>query len=112
MAALISLMNLIDDTIKNHPGLQFVWTKIKLNLSLNPLSSCWNFFNTMYVSPLDDEDKADPLEMRIVEAAYAAEDIIESYIVHLIQLNTPTVENDQATYDSSEEVSCIKIYIK
>lgn len=65
-----------------------------------------------YVSPLDDEDKADPLEMRIVEAAYAAEDIIESYIVHLIQLNTPTVENDQATYDSSEEVSCIKIYIK
>ncbi|XP_047970723.1 uncharacterized protein LOC125213951 isoform X2 [Salvia hispanica] len=107
-AALVSLMNLIDD-IENHP-----WPPICIDK--NQVESLTQFFTFLqeflqhYASPLDDEDEADPLEMRIMEAAYAAEDIIESYIVHLVQLCTPAVENDQATYDSSEEVSCVNLY--
>ncbi|XP_057802939.1 putative late blight resistance protein homolog R1B-17 [Salvia miltiorrhiza] len=39
-----------------------------------------------YKSPVADGDEADPLEMRIVDAAHAVEDIIESYIVNVIEL--------------------------
>ncbi|XP_057802805.1 putative late blight resistance protein homolog R1A-10 [Salvia miltiorrhiza] len=42
-------------------------------------------FLEAYISPVSDE--ADPLEMRIADAAYAAEDAIESHIVAKIQLS-------------------------
>ncbi|KAH6793344.1 hypothetical protein C2S52_003821 [Perilla frutescens var. hirtella] len=52
----------------------------------------------------NSEEEADPLESRIAEAAYAAEDVIESYIVDVILLAISTRTGDEEI-DSGEKIS-------
>ncbi|XP_047947300.1 putative late blight resistance protein homolog R1B-16 [Salvia hispanica] len=84
-AALVSLMHLIDD-IENHPSPPISLNKHQTR-SLTQNVHFLQEFLQAYKSPVSDSDEADPLEMRIADAAYAAEDVIESHIVRKIQLD-------------------------
>ncbi|XP_047946966.1 uncharacterized protein LOC125193246 isoform X2 [Salvia hispanica] len=84
-AALVSLMHLIDD-IENHPSPPISLDKHQTR-SLTQNVHFLQEFLQAYKSPVSDSDEADPLEMRIADAAYAAEDVIESHIVRKIQLD-------------------------
>ena len=86
-AALLSLMRLIDD-IENHHSPPISLDKHQIQ-SLTENVTFLQQFLQAYRSPVSDSDEADPLEMRIADAAYAAEDVIESHIVDKIQHNKP-----------------------
>ncbi|XP_047961706.1 putative late blight resistance protein homolog R1B-16 [Salvia hispanica] len=86
-AALLSLMRLIDD-IENHHSPPISLDKHQIQ-SLTENVTFLQQFLQAYRSPVSDSDEADPLEMRIADAAYAAEDVIESHIVDKIQHNRP-----------------------
>ncbi|XP_047961356.1 putative late blight resistance protein homolog R1B-16 [Salvia hispanica] len=83
-AALVSLMNMID-SIKNHHSPPISLHKPQIQ-SLIEYGIFLLEFLQAYKSPVPNHDEADPLEMRIADAAYAAEDVIESHIVHKNQL--------------------------
>ncbi|XP_057800149.1 putative late blight resistance protein homolog R1B-14 [Salvia miltiorrhiza] len=57
-----------------------------------------------YKSPVADGDEADPLEMRIADATYAAEDAIESHIVDMIQLGRSTSNEVSFFYEDLQQV--------
>ncbi|XP_047961712.1 probable disease resistance protein RXW24L [Salvia hispanica] len=86
-AALVSLMHLIDD-IENHHSPPISLDKHQIQ-SLTENVTFLQQFLQAYKSLVSDSDEADPLEMRIADAAYAAEDVIESHIVDKIQHNRP-----------------------
>ncbi|XP_047953284.1 putative late blight resistance protein homolog R1B-16 [Salvia hispanica] len=88
-AALVSLMHLID-TIELH-HFPFISLHKHQIQSLTEIVTFLLEFLQAYNSPVSDRDKADPLEMRIADAAYAAEDAIESHIVHKIQLSESSI---------------------
>ncbi|XP_057802938.1 putative late blight resistance protein homolog R1A-10 [Salvia miltiorrhiza] len=80
-AALVSLMHIIDDLESHHsPPISLDKQQVQ---SLTENVTFLQEFLEAYNSPVSDE--ADPLEMRIADAAYAAEDAIESHIVAKIQ---------------------------
>ncbi|XP_057801772.1 uncharacterized protein LOC131016951 [Salvia miltiorrhiza] len=82
-AALVSLMHIIDDLERHHsPPISLNKHQVQ---SLTENVMFLQEFLEAYDSPVSDE--ADPLEMRIADAAYAAEDTIESHIVAKIQLS-------------------------
>ncbi|XP_057802863.1 putative late blight resistance protein homolog R1C-3 [Salvia miltiorrhiza] len=82
-AALVSLMHIIDDLERHHsPPISLNKHQVQ---SLTQNVMFLQEFLEAYDSPVSDE--ADPLEMRIADAAYAAEDAIESHIVAKIQLS-------------------------
>lgn len=84
-AALVSLMHIIDE-IRHHHSPPIFLDQHQLQ-SLTQILSFLCEFLERYDSPAAESDEADPLEMRIVDAACAAEDVIESRIVNNIQSN-------------------------
>ncbi|XP_047977566.1 uncharacterized protein LOC125219590 [Salvia hispanica] len=62
-------------------------------------------FLESYNSPFAYSDEEDPLEMRIVDVARAAEDLIESYIIDTVQLSAKAANDN-----GDEQVSCIHLY--
>ncbi|XP_057801501.1 putative late blight resistance protein homolog R1C-3 isoform X3 [Salvia miltiorrhiza] len=130
-AALVSLMNTIDQ-IEHHPSPPICIDKQQVE-SLAQILTFLQEFLESYKSPVSDGDEADPLEMRIVDAAHAVEDVIESHIVNVIELgrSNPNEElfeccdsfSDYTDVEdllempfaaeevnSREEVSCIDFY--
>ncbi|XP_042005838.1 putative late blight resistance protein homolog R1B-16 [Salvia splendens] len=102
-AALVSLMHIIDD-IETHPSPPISLDKQQVQSLTEKLVLLQEFLES-YNSPFAYSDEADPLEMRIVDVAHAAEDVIESYIIDTVQLSA------KATNDNGDEqVSCIHLY--
>ncbi|XP_057801521.1 late blight resistance protein R1-A-like isoform X4 [Salvia miltiorrhiza] len=119
-AALVSLMHIID-TIEHHHSPPVSIDKQQVE-SLTQILTFLQEFLESYKSPVADGDEADPLEMRIADAAHAVEDVIESHIVNVIKLgrSSPNEEFLQGyvvdaahaaeEVNSGEEVSCIDFY--
>ncbi|XP_057800200.1 putative late blight resistance protein homolog R1B-17 [Salvia miltiorrhiza] len=119
-AAIVSLMNTINQ-IEHHPSPPISIHKQQLE-SLTQIVTFLQEFLESYKSPVADGDEADPLEMHIVDAAHAVEDVIESHIVIVIKLgrSSPNGEFLQGyvvdaahaaeEVNSREEVSCIDFY--
>ncbi|XP_057801533.1 putative late blight resistance protein homolog R1B-23 [Salvia miltiorrhiza] len=119
-AALVSVMHIID-TIEHHHSPPISIDKQQVE-SLTQTVIFLQEFLEGYKSPVADGDEADPLEMRIVDAAHAVEDVIESHIVNVIKLgrSSPNEEFLQGyvvdaahaaeEVNSGEEVSCIDFY--
>ncbi|XP_047962688.1 late blight resistance protein R1-A-like isoform X2 [Salvia hispanica] len=78
-AALVSLMQILDQ-IEHHPSPPISMDKKQVE-SLTDIAVFLQEFLEGYKSPYADGDEADPSEMRIADAVYAAEDAIESHIV-------------------------------
>ncbi|XP_057800203.1 putative late blight resistance protein homolog R1B-16 [Salvia miltiorrhiza] len=97
-AAIVSLMNTINQ-IEHHPSPPISIHKQQLE-SLTQILTFLQEFLESYKPPVADGDEADPLEMRIADAAHAVEDVIESHIVNVIKLGS----------SSPNEVSCIDFY--
>ncbi|XP_047962159.1 putative late blight resistance protein homolog R1B-14 [Salvia hispanica] len=81
-AALVSVMQTIHQ-IEHHPSPPISMDKKQVE-SLTEIVMFLQEFLEGYKSPYADSDEADPLEMRIADAVYAAEDVIESHIVDQI----------------------------
>ncbi|XP_042052900.1 putative late blight resistance protein homolog R1B-16 isoform X1 [Salvia splendens] len=103
-AALVSLLRLIDDIQHHHsPPISLHKHQIQ-SLTENALSL--QKFLKDYKSPVSDSGEADPLEMRIADAAYAAEEAIESHIVDKIRLSRsqgPKDLGNVSSYDDDNE---------
>ncbi|XP_057800205.1 uncharacterized protein LOC131015801 [Salvia miltiorrhiza] len=116
-AAIVSLMNTINQ-IDHHPSPPISIHKQQVE----SLTQILTFLQEFLESYKSDGDEADPLEMRIADAAHAVEDVIESYIVNVIKLgrSSPNEEFLQGyvvdaahaaeEVNSREEVSCIDFY--
>ncbi|XP_057803153.1 putative late blight resistance protein homolog R1A-10 [Salvia miltiorrhiza] len=97
-AALVSLMHIIDDLERHHsPPISLDKQQLE---SLTENVTFLQEFLVAYNSPVSDE--ADPLEMRIADAAYAAEDAIESHIVAKIQLSRSTEADNSPVSDEAD----------
>ncbi|XP_057775521.1 putative late blight resistance protein homolog R1A-10 [Salvia miltiorrhiza] len=77
--ALVSLMNIID-RLENHPSPPISIHKQQVESLTQNVTFLQEFLDA-YISPVVDDHEADPLERRIADAVYAAEDVIESQIV-------------------------------
>ncbi|XP_042032512.1 putative late blight resistance protein homolog R1A-10 [Salvia splendens] len=99
--ALLSLMHIID-TLDKHPS-----PPISINQkhvqSLTQNITFLQEFLDCYISPFADSHDADPLERRIADAVYAAEDVIESHIVDQIHSGSTIVE-DHDFYHNLQKV--------
>ncbi|XP_047959841.1 putative late blight resistance protein homolog R1C-3 [Salvia hispanica] len=81
--ALVSLMNIIE-TLEKHPSPPISIHKQQVE-SLTQIVTFFQEFLDAYISPVvADGHEADPLERRIADAVYAAEDVFESHIVDQI----------------------------
>ncbi|XP_057801531.1 putative late blight resistance protein homolog R1C-3 [Salvia miltiorrhiza] len=120
-AALVSVMHIID-TIEHHHSPPISIDKQQLESLTQILTSLQEFLEN-YKFPVADGDEADPLEMSIVDAAHAVEDVIESYIVNVIELGRSMSPNEiflqgyvvdaahgAEEVNSRKEVSCINFY--
>ncbi|XP_057802996.1 putative late blight resistance protein homolog R1B-16 [Salvia miltiorrhiza] len=97
-AALVSLMHIIDDLERHHsPPISLNKQQVQ---SLTENVMFLQEFLEAYISPVSDE--ADPLEMRIADAAYAAEDAIASHIVAKIQLSRSTEADISPVSDEAD----------
>lgn len=81
-AALVSLMHIIDQ-IEHHHSPPISLEKQQV-VFLTEIVTFLQEFLEGYTSPVADSDEADPLEMHIADAAYAAKDVIETHIVDRI----------------------------
>ncbi|KAL1538026.1 disease resistance protein RPP13-like [Salvia divinorum] len=102
--ALISLMHIIDD-IETHPSPPISLDKQQVE-SLTEIVTFLQEFLQGYESPYAYSDEADPLEICIIDATHAAEDVIESYIIDTIQLSAAATTDD----GGDEQISCIHFY--
>ncbi|XP_057801564.1 putative late blight resistance protein homolog R1C-3 [Salvia miltiorrhiza] len=121
-AAIVSVIHIID-TIEHHHSPPICIDKQQLESLTRILTSLQEFLEG-YKSPVADGDEADPLEMRIVDAAHAVEDVIESHIVDVIKLGRSSPNPNEIflqgyvvdavhvaeEVNSGEEVSCIDFY--
>ncbi|XP_047962162.1 putative late blight resistance protein homolog R1B-16 [Salvia hispanica] len=82
-ASLLSLMQIFHQ-LQHHPSPPISMDKKQVE-SLTEIVMFLQEFLEGYKSPYADGDEADPLEMHIADSVYAAEDIIESHIVHQIR---------------------------
>ena len=73
-AALTSLMHILDD-IKHHPSPPISIHQHQLQSLSQTVTSLQQFLET-YNSPVSDTNEANPLDIRIAEAAYAVQDEI------------------------------------
>ncbi|XP_057800174.1 putative late blight resistance protein homolog R1A-10 [Salvia miltiorrhiza] len=97
-AALVSLMHIIDDLERHHsPPISLNKQQVQ---SLTENVMFLQEFLEANNSPVSDE--ADPLEMRIADAAYAAEDAIESHIVAKIQLSRSREAYNSSVSDEAD----------
>ncbi|XP_057800185.1 putative late blight resistance protein homolog R1B-16 [Salvia miltiorrhiza] len=105
-AALVSLMHIIDDLERHHsPPISLNKHQVQ---SLTEIITFLQEFLEAYDSPVSDE--ADPLEMRIADAAYAAEDAIESHIVAKIQLSRSTEADISPVSDEADPKEEMKLF--
>ena len=81
-ASLVSLMQILDQ-IENHPSPPISMDRKQVE-TLTEIVVFLQEFLEGYKSPFADGDEADPLEIRISDAVFAAEDVIESHIVDQI----------------------------
>ncbi|XP_057801651.1 putative late blight resistance protein homolog R1A-4 [Salvia miltiorrhiza] len=121
-AAIVSVIHIID-TIEHHHSPPICIDKQQLE-SLTRIVTSLQEFLEGYKSLVADGDEADPLEMRIVDAAHAVEDVIESHIVDVIKLGRSSPNPNEIflqgyvvdavhaaeEVNSGEEVSCIDFY--
>ncbi|XP_057776288.1 uncharacterized protein LOC130995151 [Salvia miltiorrhiza] len=77
--ALVSLRQIID-RIENHPSPPISIDKQQVESLTQNVTFLQDFLDA-YISRAVDDHEADPLEHRIADAVYAAEDVIESQIV-------------------------------
>ncbi|XP_047979492.1 disease resistance protein RPP13-like [Salvia hispanica] len=102
-AALISLMRILKD-IETHPSPPISLDNQQVQ-SLTEIVTFLQEFLESYKSPYEYSDEADPLEIRIIDATHAVEDVIESYIIDIIQFSA------EATDDGGDkQISCIHFY--
>ncbi|KAL3619486.1 hypothetical protein CASFOL_037064 [Castilleja foliolosa] len=86
-AALVSLMYTIDN-IEHHHSPPITLPKQQVQSLTQNITFLQKFLEAYNPQASERcEELADPLEMRIADAAYAAEDVIESHIVDTIQLS-------------------------
>ncbi|KAL6568264.1 hypothetical protein OROHE_003948 [Orobanche hederae] len=102
-AAVVSLMH-ITHQLERHQSPPVSLDKQQVSSLTENLAFLQRFLEA-YNSPIADTDEADPLEMRIAEAIYAAEDAIESYIIDNINLTAAATGRDH-----DQEASCISFY--
>ncbi|KAL1551786.1 putative late blight resistance protein R1A-3 isoform X1 [Salvia divinorum] len=102
-AAVVSLMHIIDD-IEHHPSPPISLDKHQAESVTEKLVFLRGFLES-YDSPFAYSDEADPVEMRIADATYAAGDVIESYIVDTIHLSAETTDDD-----GHLQISCMHFY--
>ncbi|KAH6767875.1 hypothetical protein C2S52_018858, partial [Perilla frutescens var. hirtella] len=102
-AALTSLVQILDQ-LEHHPFPPISLDKQQV-VSLTEIATSLQKFLEGYDSPFVDSDEADPLEMRIADAAYAAEDVIESYIVDNIHFAAAATHDDEVSSPSEEMFS-------
>ncbi|XP_047953312.1 putative late blight resistance protein homolog R1B-16 [Salvia hispanica] len=99
-AALTSLLHILDD-IKHHPFPPISIDEQQLESLTQTLTSLQQFLET-YNSPVANTKEADPLEIRIAEAAYAAQDVIEYHIVDMIKLRKSSGAYHRQIYSGGE----------
>ncbi|KAL3630505.1 hypothetical protein CASFOL_023489 [Castilleja foliolosa] len=88
-AALVSLMHTIDK-IENHHSPPITLNKQQVQSLTQNITFLQQFLEAYNPHASEScEELADPLEMRIADAAYSAEDVIDSHIEDTIQLNRP-----------------------
>ncbi|XP_047947215.1 uncharacterized protein LOC125193468 [Salvia hispanica] len=108
--ALVSLMHIID-TLEKHPSPPISIDQKQVQ-SLTQTVTFLQEFLDGYISPvIADGYEADPLELRIADAVYAAEDVIESQIVLQIDKRSTIVEDPDFYQDLQkviEEMDLIK----
>ncbi|XP_057800153.1 late blight resistance protein R1-A-like [Salvia miltiorrhiza] len=101
-AALVSVMHIID-TIEHHHSPPISIHKQQVE-SLTQILTFLQEFLEGYKSPVADGDESDPLEMRIADLAYAAEDVIESHIVNKLQLSRSKEAKIDTAYIAEDAV--------
>ncbi|XP_047962160.1 putative late blight resistance protein homolog R1B-16 [Salvia hispanica] len=99
-ASLLSIMQIINQ-IKHHPSPPISMDEKQVE-SLTDIVMFLQEFLEGYKSPYAEGDEADPLEMRIADAVYAAEDVIESHIVDRIR--PPVLDSYEALWDTMGEM--------
>ncbi|XP_047965496.1 probable disease resistance RPP8-like protein 4 [Salvia hispanica] len=99
--ALVSLMHIID-TLKKHPSPPISIDEKQVQSLTQNITFLQDFLDG-YVSPFADSHEADPLERRIADAVYAAEDVIESHIVDQIHSGS-TIVADHDFYHNLHKV--------
>ncbi|XP_042047483.1 putative late blight resistance protein homolog R1A-10 [Salvia splendens] len=99
--ALVSLMHIID-TLQKHPSPPISIHKNQVK-SLTQIVTFLQEFLDTYNSPFSYSHEVDPLEHRIADAVYAAEDVIESHIVDQIDRRS-TIVKDQYFYQNLQKV--------
>ncbi|XP_047953961.1 putative late blight resistance protein homolog R1C-3 [Salvia hispanica] len=102
-AALVSLMQIIHQ-IEHHPSPPISMDKKQVE-SLTHIVMFLQEFLEGYKSPYAEGDEADPLEMRIADAVYAAEDVIESHIMK--QLRPDVLVLYEALRDVIEDMDSV-----
>ncbi|XP_047958462.1 putative late blight resistance protein homolog R1B-16 [Salvia hispanica] len=99
--ALVSLMNIID-TLEKHPSPPISINEKQVQTLTQNITFLQEFLDG-YISPFADSHKAYPLERRIADAVYAAEDVIESHIVDQIHSGS-TIVADHEFYHNLQKV--------
>ncbi|XP_042032743.1 putative late blight resistance protein homolog R1A-3 [Salvia splendens] len=99
--ALVSLMHIID-TLEKHPSPPISIDEKQVQSLTQNITFLQEFLDC-YISPFADSHEADPLERRIADAVYAAEDVIESRIVDQIHSGSTIVE-DHDFYHNLQKV--------
>ncbi|KAL1538024.1 putative late blight resistance protein R1A-3 isoform X1 [Salvia divinorum] len=100
-ASLNSLMKVIDD-IETHPSPPIFLDKQQVESLTEKLVFLQEFLES-YDSPYAYSDEADPLEMRIVDAAHVAEDVIESYIIDTMLLSAAATDDGGSEDDNYDD---------
>ncbi|XP_057775511.1 putative late blight resistance protein homolog R1A-10 [Salvia miltiorrhiza] len=93
--ALVSLMHIID-RLEKHPSPPISIDKQQVESLTQNVTFLQDFLDA-YISPVVDGHEADPLERRIADAVYAAEDVIESQIVLQIH-NRSTIRGKMSSF--------------
>ncbi|XP_047979555.1 putative late blight resistance protein homolog R1A-10 [Salvia hispanica] len=99
--ALVSLMHIID-TLEKHPSHPISIDEKQVQSLTQNIAFLQEFLDG-YISPFADSNEADPLERRIADAVYAAEDVIESHIVDQIHSGS-TIVADHDFYHNLQKV--------
>ncbi|XP_042054919.1 putative late blight resistance protein homolog R1B-16 [Salvia splendens] len=89
------------DDIKHRPSPPISIDEQQAESLTQTVTSLQEFLET-YNSPVANTSEADPLEIRIAEAAYAAQDVIESHIVDMIKLRRSSGETSTSAGSSSQ----------
>ncbi|KAL3619498.1 hypothetical protein CASFOL_037068 [Castilleja foliolosa] len=109
-ATLVSLMQTIDN-IEHHHSPPITLPKQQVQSITQNITFLQKFLEAYNPQTSEScEELADPLEMRIADAACAAEDVIESHIVDTIQLSMRPNQTSCAAKEVDEQIKSTKFY--